>query len=53
VHITDDGRRLTQEIRHRREAWLSTRLDALAPDDLAKLADALDVLERLVEVEQP
>src|SRR4051794_35491851 len=41
------GRSLLAEDRRRKDAWLSRRLHALDPDDLAVLAAAVPVLEKL------
>lgn len=45
--ITPTGRRHLEQVRNRRTASLTTRLSALDEDELARLAAALDVLERL------
>jgi DNA-binding MarR family transcriptional regulator len=47
VQVTDAGRRLLDESRQRKTAWLHGRLQQLPTDDLARLVDALDVLESL------
>ena len=41
------GRALLTEDRRRKDAWLSQRLRALDPDDIAVLAAAVPVLEKL------
>jgi DNA-binding MarR family transcriptional regulator len=41
------GRALLTEERRRKDAWLSQRLRALDPDDIAVLAAAVPVLEKL------
>jgi len=41
------GRALLAEERRRKDAWLSQRLRALGPDDIAVLAAAVPVLEKL------
>ncbi len=46
--ITDSGLELLEQTRSRRDAYLATRLQALAPHDLATLTEALPILERLV-----
>ncbi|MDQ1393977.1 MAG: hypothetical protein QOF30_2954 [Acidimicrobiaceae bacterium] len=46
--ITDSGLELLEQTRSRRDAYLATRLHALAPHDLATLTEALPILERLV-----
>lgn len=53
VQITDDGHRFLRELRARKTAWLSTRLGALGPDDLAALEAAAAVLERLAAPPTP
>lgn len=52
VQVTPTGRRLLTDLRARKTAWLSTRLAALDPDDLAALARAAEVLERLAAPDQ-
>jgi len=47
VALTAAGETLLGEIRARKTAWLNTQLDDLSPDDLTRLVDALEVLERL------
>lgn len=47
VALTDAGRTLLESGRSRRSAWLATRLRDLDDADLARLADAAPVLERL------
>jgi DNA-binding MarR family transcriptional regulator len=46
--ITDAGRRLLEKTRSRRDAYLATRLRALAPDELEALTRALPIFERLL-----
>lgn len=53
VSVTDEGSRLLGDARARKTAWLTTRLADLEPADLARLADALDALERLTTPEKP
>lgn len=56
VAVTVKGRRLLQASRTRRTEWLATQLRELPAADIARLAGALEVLERLVtapEREQP
>jgi|KBSSwiStaDraftv2_1062776.scaffolds.fasta_scaffold1780379_1 DNA-binding MarR family transcriptional regulator len=48
VTATGAGRRRVAQNRSRRTAWLAGRLTDLSPADLAKLAAATDVLERLI-----
>jgi DNA-binding MarR family transcriptional regulator len=50
VELSASGRRQLEAIRSRRTAWLASRLRELPPDDLARLAAALDVLDALTDV---
>lgn len=47
VSVTPAGDRLLADIRARKTAWLATRLAELPADEVARLTDALDVLEHL------
>lgn len=47
VTITRAGTKQLESIRVRRTEWLIERLSALPADDLARLVDAIDVLEAL------
>jgi DNA-binding MarR family transcriptional regulator len=49
VHITPAGHRHVMKNRSLRTAWLATRLQELAADDVERLAAAAEVLERLVQ----
>jgi DNA-binding MarR family transcriptional regulator len=49
VAATTEGRALVESIRRRRDAYLAQRLRTLPPDDLARLAVAAGLLERLLE----
>ena len=51
VAVTADGQRWLERNRHRKDAFLASRLHALDPDDRATLARAVEVLERLAEAE--
>lgn len=53
VAITSAGRRRLDQNRRRRTAWLATRLGELAPDEVARLQSAVDVLESLTHAEAP
>lgn len=53
VATTAAGRRRLDQNRRRRTAWLTTRLGELDADDLARLADAVEVLEGLANAEAP
>ena len=47
IAITDAGATLLREDRRRREAWLARQLRDLTRDELALLAEAAPILERL------
>ena len=47
VALTPAGDDLLADIRARKTAWLNAQLDDLSPDELARLTDALEVLEHL------
>jgi DNA-binding MarR family transcriptional regulator len=47
VQLSHEGKRFVERTRSRRRAWLTTRLATLEDDDVAALAAALPVLERL------
>lgn len=51
VQVTAEGHRQLQEARSRRTAWLATRLHQFDPDELERLADVLDLFERLTSCE--
>lgn len=53
VAITAAGRRQLDQNRRRRTAWLATRLGELEPDEIDRLAAAIDVLEGLTNAEAP
>ncbi|MEY2476650.1 MAG: hypothetical protein QOG87_1965 [Actinomycetota bacterium] len=53
VSITSDGSHLLEESRRRKNQWLAERLSHLEPEQRARLADALDVIEILTGVKQP
>ena len=50
VEVSAAGKRQLAENRNRRTEWLAARLQDLPPDDLARLAAALDVLEELTTI---
>ena len=52
VQITKAGRRLLDETRSAKRAYLEPRIDALSERDRATLARAAEILERLLE-DQP
>ena len=47
VRTTKAGAALITQTRQRKTAWLTTRIQELEPEAQARLADALDVLDRL------
>jgi DNA-binding MarR family transcriptional regulator len=47
VSVTAAGRRVVQETRRRRSAWLSLRLAELTDEERATLADAAVLLDRM------
>lgn len=51
VNVTEAGARFLQRSRHRKDAFLATRLRALDSGDRAALERALPLLERLLEDE--
>ena len=48
VALSPTGAALLAEVRARKTAWLSHRLEALAPQDVAALDAALEVLDRII-----
>jgi DNA-binding MarR family transcriptional regulator len=53
VEITPHGRRLLEQSRSRKTAYLERRLAALDPDERATLERAATVLERIVDEDGP
>jgi len=53
VTTSPQGAALIAESRRRKTAWLAGRIEALDPDQQARLAAALDVLDHLTTDEQP
>jgi len=51
VSVTKAGRALVAETRRRKTAWLTGRIGDLEPDEQARLAAALDVLDALCSTE--
>jgi DNA-binding MarR family transcriptional regulator len=49
IRATSKGIRLLQKGRQLRIAYLASHLDQLAPEDLAKLGEAVEILKRLLE----
>lgn len=52
VRPSKAGAALIAETRQRKTAWLTTRIRELDPEAQARLADALDILDRLYAEEQ-
>jgi DNA-binding MarR family transcriptional regulator len=52
VSASPRGLELLRRLRKRRTAYLARRLRELGPDEVAALADAAEILERLVEGER-
>ena len=50
--ITRAGVRALDDVRRRRTAWLSRRLENLSPAELQRIDAALDALARLAETQQ-
>jgi DNA-binding MarR family transcriptional regulator len=50
--LTEQGHAALDAIRNRRTAWLAERIDALSPGDRDVLAEAADVLERLIGADE-
>ena len=48
ISATPKGTRLLQQARQRRVEYLATRLAALSSSDLAKLADAVEILRQIL-----
>ncbi|MGO1393513.1 MarR family winged helix-turn-helix transcriptional regulator [Agrococcus casei] len=47
--ITERGHEVIDDIRERRNEWLRARLDALSPEEIAVIEQALPILFRLAE----
>jgi DNA-binding MarR family transcriptional regulator len=50
IHITAAGTEQLDEVRNRRTSWLAFQLNSLTEDERGRLADAVDVLAKLVDV---
>jgi DNA-binding MarR family transcriptional regulator len=48
LYVTPAGSQIIQTVRERRNAWLSTRLEALEPEALAAIAAAIEPLRQLI-----
>jgi DNA-binding MarR family transcriptional regulator len=53
VEITPHGRRLLEQSRSRKTAYLERRLAALAPDERATVERAVAILERILDEDRP
>jgi DNA-binding MarR family transcriptional regulator len=53
VEITPHGRRLLEQSRSRKTAYLERRLAALDPDERATLERAAVILERILDGDRP
>ncbi len=52
VAITSSGHERLEETRHRRNRWLTERIETLAADDIAAILAVVEPLERLLAVER-
>jgi DNA-binding MarR family transcriptional regulator len=52
VSTTTEGAKLLRRIRGRKTAYIAQRLDGLPPEDVATLARAAEILERMLEHEE-
>ena len=50
IKITPAGTEQLEEVRNRRTSWLAFQLNSLTDDERRRLADAVDVLAKLVDV---
>lgn len=50
VQVSAAGRRRVNARRSRRTAWLTSRLEELSAEDIARLAAATEVLERIIDL---
>lgn len=51
VTITTSGHERLEETRHRRNRWLTERIEALTADDITAILAVVEPLERLLDVE--
>lgn len=49
ILVTPEGADRLDEVRSRRTSWLASRLDALTDDERRQLADAAEVLSKLID----
>ncbi|MBW3085540.1 hypothetical protein KEM60_01740 [Austwickia sp. TVS 96-490-7B] len=47
IGLTDAGRALLEETRHRRDLWMTSRLGKLSPDEIALVPDVARILTRV------
>jgi len=47
--LTEEGQRTLRRVRSRRTAWLASRLESLAPDELAAVGAAAEALAQLLQ----
>jgi DNA-binding MarR family transcriptional regulator len=52
LSLTDEGQRVLRRVRSRRTAWLVSRLGKLEPDELARIAAAIEPLAQLLDEEE-
>ena len=52
IRITASGVDQLDEVRSRRTSWLASRMNSLSDDERRRLADAIDVLAKLVDVSE-
>src|SRR5581483_6936735 len=50
--LTEEGQRVLRRVRSRRTAWLASRLEELAPEELAAVEAALEPLARLLHEDE-
>ncbi|MDT7612990.1 MAG: hypothetical protein QOF00_437 [Pseudonocardiales bacterium] len=53
VSLTPEGTALLAASRRRKNQWLNARLQRLDADERARLANALDVIEKIISQDQP
>ena len=54
VDMTDEGRRMLEEDRSRRQGWLTEAITSeLSPEEQAVLQQAVDLMRRLSELDPP
>ena len=48
ISLTDEGRSVVEETARRRDAWVEEALDALTPQERQTLAEAAEIMQRMV-----